>query len=65
MKLKRKWKKYFDSLFTLGLVLMALVGFNRHYDIFSKGVEQTMSVISIVLVIGAGTTKNIRKLWED
>lgn len=65
MKLKKKWKKYFDSLFTLGLVLMAVVGFGRHYDFLPKDLDRVLSFIAIVLVLVMGTTKNIKKLWED
>lgn len=65
MKLKKRWKKYANGLFTLGLVLMALVGFSRHYDILSAGTEKAVSAVSIVLVIVSGTVKNIKSLWED
>lgn len=65
MKLKKKWKKYFEGLFTLGLVLMAVVGFGRHYDFLPEKMDRVLSFIAIVLVLVTGTTKNIKKLWED
>ena len=63
-KLKRRWKKYFDSLFTLGLVLIAAVGFGRHYKLLPKDVDRILTVIAVVLLIGAGVPKNIKKLWK-
>lgn len=64
LKLKRRWKKYFDGLFTLGLVLIAAVGFGRHYDLIPESIDRVLTAVAVVLLIGAGVPKNIRKLWE-
>ena len=57
-------KTYFEILFIIGLLLSALVSFDRGYHFLPDFIGGMLTSLSIVLIVFAGIVKHSKKLQD-